>query len=78
MGLGEGALEELMLMEMLVVDGAGMDVVVIPRPDIRGGEAASGFLEGELVFSIGLAVLIKRKQEKDIKLFCCVSEPLNV
>lgn len=65
-------------MEMLVVDGAGVDVVVIPRPDVRGEEAASGFLEGEPVFSIGLAVLMNRKQEKDLKLFCCVSEPLNV
>lgn len=65
-------------MVMLVVDGAGMDVVVIPRLDVRGEEAASGLLEGEPVLSIELADLIKRKQDKNIKLFCCVSEPLNV
>lgn len=51
-GLGEGALGELMLMVMVVVDGAGTDVWEIPRPDARGEEAASGFLEGEPVFSV--------------------------
>lgn len=57
LGLGEGALGELMLMKMLVVDGAGTDVWEIPRPDVRGEEAASGFLEGEPVFSVEPTVL---------------------
>lgn len=57
LGLGEGALGELMLMEMLVVDGAGTDVWEIPRPDVRGEEAASGFLEGEPGFSAEPTVL---------------------
>lgn len=57
LGLGEGALGELMLMEMLVVDGAGTAVWEIPRPDVRGEEAASGFLEGEPGFSAEPTVL---------------------
>lgn len=56
-GLGEGALGKLTLMEMFVVDGAGTDVWEIPRPDVRGEEAASGFLEGEPVVSVEPAVL---------------------
>lgn len=56
-GLGEGPLGELMLVEILVVDGAGMDVVVISRPDVRGEAAASSFLDGEMLLSILLGVL---------------------
>lgn len=56
-GLGEGASGELMLMEMLVVDGAGTDVWEIPGPEVCGEEAASGFLEGVPGFSVEPTVL---------------------
>lgn len=57
-GLGEGPLGELMLMEMSVVVDAGTVVC--------GEEAASGLLEGEPVLSVEPTVLIKRKRDKKI------------
>lgn len=66
-GLGEGAFEELVLMEMLVVDGAGMDVGVIPRPDVHGeAAAASGLLEGEPVLSRLLGGVLKNGNKRKI------------
>lgn len=57
-GLGEGPLGELMLMEMFVVVDSGAVVC--------GEEAASGLLEGEPVLSVEPTVLIKRKRDKKI------------